>query len=114
MKTALSVAAWAKKGHRRAELEIVGKAEDVAGRAALDRVHQLRASAQSGPQRRVSEIGRGFGKRGNRVALGDGTPAEPPELREDEPHPVALFMPATQFLADPSKIGSCAATKRCR
>jgi hypothetical protein len=45
----------------------------------------------------MAKIGDGFFPRGDREAMGHRAMSKSGKLREDEPHPVALLLTATQF-----------------
>src|ERR1700676_5569294 len=63
----------------------------------VQRSDELGAGAESEPQHRVTEIGRGFVERANRVFLRRRTLAESFDLWKDEPHPMAFLATREQF-----------------
>lgn len=83
--------------HRGAELEVVGKAEDVIKRAVLDLEEQAGAFAKAPAKGGVSEIGAGFLEGRDREMLRGRTGAEAANLRKNEPHPVRGFAAVVEF-----------------
>ncbi len=75
--------------HRRADLHRVDRPEDPDGRPARRREHQPGALAQARAEHRVRQVGTGLVEGRKRVEAGRLAPAEPGDLREDEPDPVA-------------------------
>ena len=57
----------------------------------------LGALDQPRPEHRVGQVGPGLGQVGDRVRLGHRAAAQPGDLREDEPHPVAGLAPAAKL-----------------
>src|SRR5690606_4016587 len=55
------------------------------------------AFIQSRPQQWMPQVGERLVAIGDGVALGPGAMAQTRDLREDEPHPVALLVPRLQF-----------------
>jgi hypothetical protein len=86
--------------HRGAELHVIGTAEDLEEGSLRNVDGELGAEFQPGAEDGVVQIGLGFRFRRDRIMLRRRAMAETLDLREDEPHPVALFPPAAQFRAD--------------
>lgn len=84
--------------HRRTHLEIVGPAEDLGGRRALDPGDHPGAFPQPRAEHGVVEVGLGLRQRPDPVAVRSRAAAERPQLRKDEPDPVAAFAAAAQLV----------------
>ena len=89
-----------KQRHRRPKFQIVGIAKDLADRAALHEVHKPCTLPQSRPKHCVIQVRRGFLSRNDSECSRHGAVPQALELREDEPHPVALFLSGAQFGTD--------------
>ena len=85
------------EGHRRAQLQRVDAAQDVVGGPAGVAQHRLGAFDQPGPEHGVRQIAARFGQVLDRVRLSHAAASEPRDLREDEPHPMAAFLPGAQL-----------------
>jgi len=90
----------AEQRHRRTDLHLVGRSEDLAERAVLHGVDQLGAFAQPRPQHVVSKKGPGFVEGRDRIAGRGSAAAQAGDLREDEPDPVAAFAAGPQLVHD--------------
>lgn len=85
------------EGHGRAEFEIVRGAEDGVGRFFGMGEDGGRAFEQARAEGFVREIGAGFVKGGQRIALAHGAHAQPGDLREHEPHPMGALVAGAEF-----------------
>ena len=80
---------------------------DRAYKKARDRVAAVEAEqgvgtlAQPRAEQLMLEVGAGFGEREDRVGAGGRAAAQPRDLREDEPHPVAGLAAAPQLRQRP-------------
>ena len=83
--------------HGRAELEVVGVAEDPLDGSFLDLVHKDCALFKARAEDGMAPVGRGFLKRADAVKVGVGAGAEPLHLRKDEPDPMALLLAGAEF-----------------
>ena len=83
--------------HARAELQVVRIAEDRLDGAAFDAVHQLRTRAQPLTEERMRQVGARLSERFDGIALRHGARPKAAQLREDEPHPVALLVPGGEL-----------------
>src|ERR1017187_5907442 len=81
----------AEERDRRAELEIVRVAEDVADGAVGALVYKVRTLAQARTERGMRKVGFGLRAAGDGEVLRHVAGAEAGNLREDEPHPVAAL-----------------------
>src|SRR5690606_19803747 len=79
------------QGHGGAQLHRVDPAENRLGARAGMGEHGLGAFAEPRAERGVGEIGASLLQRGDRVEARRRAHAEAGDLREDEPHPVALL-----------------------
>ena len=86
------------QGHRRAELHLVDRAEDIPRSLAFNIERETGAFPQPRPKDRVREIGLRLVERGDREADRHRALAEACDLGKDEPHPVALLSPGLKFL----------------
>ena len=87
----------AEQRHGRTGFEVVGTAKDFSDGAAIYGIDEVRTLPEPGSQDAMPEIGDSL------LARADGKPLchraipEARKLGEDEPHPVALFLAASQF-----------------
>ena len=77
------------QGHAGAKFQIVRIAENLANRAAFDRIDEAGAREEADPQDRMARVGRGFLAGGNRKLFGGRASTQAFDLRENEPHPMA-------------------------
>lgn len=88
------------EGHRRVELEVVGRVEDFMSGTAFDGQDEASAFAQAFAEDAMAEVGDGFLAGGDGELAGCGAAAEAGDLREDEPHPVGAFAAGPKFFED--------------
>lgn len=82
---------------RGVKLEIVGIAEDIANRAAVDSVDQSGAVAKPFAENGMNEVTMGLAGTGDGKALRHRTRTETCYLGKDEPHPVGLLLSGYQL-----------------
>ena len=75
--------------HRRMEFQVVGRSENLVHCLVADVQHKARALAQPRSEHRMREISLGLGTAREAEVLGHRAATEAPQLRKDEPHPVA-------------------------
>ena len=85
------------EGHGGAEFQIVRRAEYLTRGAAPDSIDKPRTFYQPGAEHRVTAIRPGLFQRGKSEALRHRAPAQPGDLRKDEPHPMPAFPAPLQF-----------------
>src|SRR4051794_21765152 len=93
------------QGHRRPQLGVVRRAEDLPRRPVRVGEDGPGALDQAWPEQRVRGVRLGVLERPDRVVLGRRRGAEPGDLREDPPHPVAGLPPLPQ-LGDGMAVGA--------
>src|SRR6185295_16627797 len=93
----------AEERHRRTELQVVGRVEDLEQGAVAEIIHQPRALQQARAERVMLRVRDRLRSRPNRIALRHRAQPEAFELRKDKPHPVALLGAATQ-LGDDARV----------
>src|SRR5947209_8667645 len=79
------------------KFQVIGITEDLFHRLPLERIHQARRRRQPRPENRMPQIRFGFLDRRDAEPRGHRAMAQALELREDEPHPVALFAAGPQL-----------------
>src|SRR6185437_2756876 len=77
--------------HRRMELEVVRRAEDLPDGAAFAGENEPGALDQARAEHGMREVGAGLVQRRDCEVHGGGAGAEAAALGKDEPHPVSLF-----------------------
>ena len=88
------------KGHGGAELEVVGRVEDLIDGPLFDHVDQARALLQAGTEDRVAPEGHGFLKGAHAVEVGVRTVSQAFQLGKDEPDPVAALLAGAKLGED--------------
>src|SRR5215472_15211075 len=86
-----------KQRHRRPKLQIIRKPKDRAG-GIINPIHQPSAFLQASAQNRMPQISFSLGPSGHGITRRHLTPAQSPNLRKDEPHPVRGLSPPSQLL----------------
>ena len=87
-----------KQGCAGAELEVVGRAEDVASGAVGMEQQGFTTFDQTWPEDRMRQVIGGFIEIFDGVKAGGGAVAEAVNLRKDEPHPVSVLPARPEFL----------------
>lgn len=79
------------------KLKVIGAAEDLSNVPAVDRVDQERALPKPRSEDGLTKIRKGFFARPDGKLLRHRTMTQPDKLGKNEPHPMASFLPASQF-----------------
>ena len=89
------------QGHRRSEFDVIRLAENGCDRSLWDRNYQPGTLDKTRSKHVMSKVGLRLGPRPDCVALRHCAEAQSFDLREDEPHPMALLSARREFFDDP-------------
>jgi hypothetical protein len=81
------------------KLQIIRIPKNLSSRSPDHRIHQSRTLPQSRSQYLIRQISPRLIQRSNRKLLRRRTPAQPPHLRKNKPHPMTPLLPSPQLLA---------------